>query len=133
MAIYHIKPGRNFKRVVRHALLCRGALTIGLCLATTPQSTLPQDPIAEPHHHLILDNDLVRVFSVTLPEGQETYVRHRYNFLTVTLEDGRVVMWLEGTVPGMVFSVRAGDTRFFLGRAALGTRNEQGGIQEHHR
>lgn len=102
---------------------CLSAIALALVATAVAQSGAPQDPAAEAHHRLILENDLVRVFAVRIPEGQQTYVRHPHSFLTVTLQDGETVMWTEGTVPGLVFSVRAGDARFFLGRAALGTRN----------
>ncbi|HLW51961.1 MAG TPA: hypothetical protein VKW06_03875 [Candidatus Angelobacter sp.] len=105
-------------------LLCVAIVGAGLCSSSSGQSGPPQDPAADQHHHLILKNELVRVFAVNIPEGQQVYVRHQLNFLTVTLDDGRIVMWSEGTIPGMVFAVHAGDARFFLGRAALGMRND---------
>lgn len=96
---------------------------MGLAAMAWTQARTPVDADAEPHHHLILANDQVRVFAVSIPAGEETYVRHQHNFLTISLRDGRLVMWAEGSNPGLVFPVSAGDTRFFLGGPALGVRN----------
>jgi hypothetical protein len=101
-----------------------GTLFLAAAAIAWTQARTPLDADAEPHHHLVLANDQVRVFAVGLPAGQDMYVRHQHNFLTVTLRDGRLIMWTEGANPGLVFPVNAGDTRFFLGGSALGMRND---------
>ncbi|HEY6306333.1 MAG TPA: hypothetical protein VI488_07765 [Candidatus Angelobacter sp.] len=88
------------------------------------QASAPSDVPAESHHRLIFENELSRVFAVSIPPHQEIYVRHQHNFLTITLEGGRMVMWTEGTSPQLAFPVNTGDTRFFLGGVAMGTRND---------
>jgi hypothetical protein len=57
-----------------------------LPLAVAAQSPAPVDMASEPHHRL-LKNDQVRVFSVTIPPREQSWVRHEHNFLTVTLDD----------------------------------------------
>jgi hypothetical protein len=101
-----------------------GALFLAAAAIAWTQARAPVDADTEPHHHLMLANGQVRVFAVSIPAGQDIYVRHQHNFLTVTLEDGRLVMWIEGANPGLIFPVNAGDTRFFLGGPALGMRND---------
>ena len=95
----------------------------GLVAPLAAQTRAPQDPAVEPHHRLTFTNDRVRVFALDIPGGQDVYVRHQRNFLTVTLAGGRMVMWAEGTSPETVFAINTGDTRFFLGGPALGMRN----------
>jgi hypothetical protein len=95
-----------------------------LVWAQTKAAQGDADVDADPHHRLILKNDLVRVFAVDIPAHQEIYLRHQHNFLTVTLQGSRMVMWTEGTAPQLAFPINAGDTRFFLGGAAIGMRND---------
>lgn len=109
---------------MRRTLFSDAAILLGVAALVWAQPKTPMDADAEPHHHRILENDLVRVFAVNIPPSQEMYVRHRHNFLTVTLRGSRMVMWSEGTAPALVFPINAGDTRFFLGGASLGMRND---------
>lgn len=109
---------------MNRSLILMGTLFLAAAAIAWTQARAPLDADAEPHHRLVLANDQVRVFAVGLPAGQDMYVRHQHNFLTVTLRDGRLVMWTEGAAPGLVFAVNAGDTRFFLGGPALGMRND---------
>jgi hypothetical protein len=110
------------KQAFSHSLVA----IVFLCITglVWPQAVAPADVAGESHHHLILENDLARVFAVSIPAHQEIYVRHEHNFLTVSLEGGRLVMWTEGTSPQLTFPVNTGDTRFFLGGAGIGTRND---------
>jgi hypothetical protein len=113
-----------YNRYMNRSLILAGAISLGAAALLGTQTQTPLDADDESHHHLILKNDLVRVSGVSIPAGEEVYVRHRHNFLTVSLEGSRMVMWTEGTSPGLVFPINAGDTRFFLGGAALGMRND---------
>jgi len=99
-------------------------ISLGLIAIAWTQPRTAVEADTEQHHHLILSNGQVRIFAVGIPAGEDIYVRHHHNFLTVTLEDSRLVMWVEGATPGLTFPVNAGDTRFFLGGAALGIRND---------
>jgi len=109
----------------------RGAIRIAvivIALAGTylfaAQQRIPADMATEPHHRLLLQNALVRVFAVSIPSHEESYVRHDHNFLTVALQDGEVVMWRAGASDVMHFPAKQGDARFFMRGDVIGMRNE---------
>ncbi len=91
------------------------------------QTGAPDDITAETHHHLLFQNNQVRVFEVTLRPGEHVFVRHQYNFLVVTLSDGEMVMWNEGESEIVSFRFNQGDARFFYGGPARGMRNDHTG------
>jgi hypothetical protein len=106
-------------RIARMVIALAGAA----CMAAA-QERVPADIAKEPHHRLLLENELVRVFAVTIPPHQESYVRHEHNFLTVVLQDGEVVKWRAGESDVMHFPVRQGDVRCLMRGDVLGMRNE---------
>jgi hypothetical protein len=73
---------------------------------------------------LLLENHDMRVFAVTLPPHQESYVRHEHNFLTVTLQDSAIVMWRQGESPIQHFPAAGGEVRFFADGWVRGMRND---------
>lgn len=79
---------------------------------------------SEPHHHLLMENEDVRVFALTVPPHQQAYVAHARNFVTVTLQDSDVVLWREGQSPVQHFQIPLGEVRFFPGDVARGIRND---------
>jgi hypothetical protein len=85
----------------------------------------PADMAAEPHYHLLLENDQVRVFSLTLRPTEQAFTRHEHNFLLITLQDSELVIWAEGSSPVQNFRFRQGDTGFYLGGHASGLRNDR--------
>jgi hypothetical protein len=91
----------------------------GSCL----QASAP-DMRSEPHHRLLMENEAVRVFAVTVPPYQQAYVAHARNFVTVTLQDSDIVLWREGQSPVQHFQVPFGEVRFFQGDVARGIRND---------
>jgi hypothetical protein len=88
----------------------------------------PQAPIeitAEPHHHLLLENESVRVFAVTIPPREGTdLTRHDHNFLVVTLQDSEIASWAEGEAGVLTYRFRANDIHFFFGGRARAMRND---------
>ena len=106
---------------IRIALMVIGLAGVAYSAA---QERVPADIAKEPHHRLLLKNELVHVFAVTIPPHQESYVRHQHNFLTVALQDGELVMWRAGEADVMHFPAKQGDVRFFMRGDALGMRNE---------
>lgn len=100
-------------------------------LAALPASAqTPADITSDPHHHLLLENDQVRVFAVTVRATERAYVRHQHNFLVVTLQDCESVMWAEGQSDILNFRFNQGDVRFFFGGPARGLRNDH--TSEYH-
>ncbi|HEY1526386.1 MAG TPA: hypothetical protein VGH51_09135 [Candidatus Angelobacter sp.] len=79
---------------------------------------------ADPHYRLLLENAQVRVFSLTLPPGTESFVRHEHNYLTVTLADCAPIMWRNEESAIQHFQVPKGEIHFFFGGSAHGIRND---------
>jgi len=69
------------------------------------QTPVPDEITAEPHYHLLLSNDQVRVFEVVLRATEHAFVRHQYNFLVVALRDSEMVMWNEGESEMSIFDL----------------------------
>jgi hypothetical protein len=83
------------------------------------------DMASAPHYRLLLSNDQVRVFAVTLRAMERTMARHDHNFLVITLQDCEVVMWPEGASDITNFRFNPGDVRFSIGGRAMGIRNDR--------
>jgi hypothetical protein len=83
------------------------------------------DMASAPHYRLLLANDQVRVFAVTLKPLERTMARHNHNFLVVTLQDCDVVMWPEGESDIVGFHFSQGDARFLYGGRTIGIRNDR--------
>jgi hypothetical protein len=115
----HERGGFGMPRVI----VLLGAF-ISAAHSVPSQERVPVDIAKEPHHHVLLENRLVRAFAVAIPPREESYVRHESNFLAVAMQDGEVVMWREGAADVMRVPTKQGDARFFWGGFARGMRNE---------
>ena len=105
-------------------------ILLGLIFCTvlaSAQTSAPDEITREPHHHLLLQNDQVRVFEVALRPTEHLFVRHQYNFLVVTLQDCEMVIWNEGESEIASFRFNQADMRFFYGGSARGMRNDHSG------
>jgi hypothetical protein len=75
----------------------------------------PVEITSEPRHHLVFENEYVRVFDVTVePKGSTLVHRHRYDYLFVTLGDSDVVSARPGEKP-FELSLEDGEIRFTPG------------------
>ena len=97
-----------------HRFLLPYLLLAALAVAqTTTPAAVPIT--AEPSHHLILENEYVRVFRVEVPPHAQTLIhRHDHDYIFVTLGDSEV----ENTVtakPPVQLKLKDGDTRFLMG------------------
>jgi quercetin dioxygenase-like cupin family protein len=73
---------------------------------------------AEPSHHLVLENEYLRVFKVEVAPHTSTLMhRHRHDYVYVTLGDAHVSNEVEGKPPVDV-KLADGDTRFTPGNFA---------------
>jgi quercetin dioxygenase-like cupin family protein len=73
---------------------------------------------AEPSHHLILENDDVRVFDVGVaPHASTLLHRHRHDYVYVVIGDAHISNEVEGKAPADV-KLSDGDTRFTPGNFA---------------
>lgn len=67
---------------------------------------------AEPHYRLLLENSSVRAFAMTVHPDESADVRFRHSFITVTLQDGEIIIWDEGKSPIQHFQVHKGEASF---------------------
>jgi quercetin dioxygenase-like cupin family protein len=78
----------------------------------TAQSKPEVEVAAEPHHHLVLTNDQVRVFEVNVPPHSETLMHwHRHDYFFVTIGASEIVNAVEGKDP-VSLTLADGDVRF---------------------
>jgi len=90
-----------------------------LLAQTTPEVEIT----AEPSHHLVVDNEYVRVFQVEVAPHTATLMhRHRHDYIFVTLGDSHLSNEVEGKPPADV-RLADGDTRFAPGNFAHIARN----------
>ncbi|HUK13953.1 MAG TPA: hypothetical protein VLW17_11690 [Thermoanaerobaculaceae bacterium] len=78
-------------------------LVVALLLALPCSLALAQGPVeitSEPSHHLVLENDAVRVFAVTVNPGASTLVhRHAHDYIAVALGDSEILNTKAGAAP----------------------------------
>jgi len=113
-------------RIARLAFLLLACLVVGR-LAWAQAAT---DIDSDPHYSLLLANDQVRVYQVSLRTGERSFVRHEHNFLIVTLQDCEVAMWPEGSSDILMQRFVQGTVGFYFGGRAIGLRNEQRAIYQ---
>jgi len=78
---------------------------------------------AEPHHHLALENEYVRVFKVEVPSHNETLMHwHHHDYFFVTLGDTQVENDVKGKPPATL-KLQDGETRFSPGNFAHIAKN----------
>src|SRR5580765_6061552 len=75
--------------------------------AATGQNTAAIAIEKDPHYVLLLQNDHIRVFALTLPPGAQSFVQHEHNYLTVQVEENEVIMWKDGESPIQHFRLPA--------------------------
>ena len=94
-----------------------------LAFALFGQSVSEVEITAEPHHHLALENQYVRVFEVDVPPHESTLMhRHRHDYIFVTLGASEVSNEVEGK-PAATLKLQDGETRFTPGNFAHIARN----------
>ena len=77
----------------------------------------------EPHHHLVLENKLIRVFSVEVPPGETTLVhRHRHDYVYVTLGASDLDNQVQSK-PAARIQLQDGETHFTAGNFAHKVRD----------
>src|SRR5438309_213326 len=88
------------------------------------QQQTPVEITAEPHHRLLLENDSVRAFAVTIrPHEATELTRHEHNFLVVTFQDSKIASWEGGGVGVPTYRSHANDINFYFGGRARAMRN----------
>ena len=93
-------------------------------MATLAQQSQPVEITSEPRHHLVFENEYVRVFDVTVEPRTSTLVhRHNHDYLFVTLGDSDIVSTRPGEKPVHLL-VKDGETRFTAGNFAHAALNQ---------
>jgi quercetin dioxygenase-like cupin family protein len=105
----------------------RTSRALGLVFLAT--ATLAQQPqsveiTSEPSHHLVFQNEYVRVFDVTVAPKASTLVhRHNHDYVFVTLGDSDVVSARVGEKP-VPLQLKEGEVRYTPGYFAHAAINE---------
>jgi len=94
-------------------LLLPVVLLSTLCFSQTSQNTPAEVPVEnEPHHHLVFENEYVRVFKVEVAPHEATLVhRHKRDYVVVTIGDAEVTNAIVGKEPKK-WSFKDGDVTF---------------------
>lgn len=88
-----------------------------------PQAAPEVEITAEPHHHQVLANDQVRVFTVEVAPHAETLMHwHRHDYVYITLGPSQVVNAVKGKDP-VTIKLNDGDTYFLPASFAHVARN----------
>jgi quercetin dioxygenase-like cupin family protein len=92
------------------------SLVLVLFTAIFAAQSAPEVEItAEPHHHLTLTNDYVRVFYVDVPAGESTLTHwHHHDYIYVTLGDAELTNEVVGKPP-VNLRLTDGETRLSPG------------------
>ena len=102
--------------------------TIGLLLVASAALAQPQPTVSmadEPHHALLLSNDQVRVYAVSIPPHTSLpLIQHEHNFLVITLRECEIASWAEGNAGVITYRYERDDIRFFFGGPARALRND---------
>lgn len=103
-------------------------VSILVFLAALAYGQAPVEMAKEPHHSLLLQNNLIRVFETSLNANEEMQVAHKHNFLIVTLDDCDVSMWRQGGSGVQNYHFNPGDARFYFEGQPIGTRNNRAAL-----
>jgi len=95
-----------------------------LATAALAQHQQSVEITSEPSHHLVFQNEYVRVFNVTVAPHATTLVhKHNYDYLFVTLGDSDVVSVRPGEKP-VALKLKDGEVRFTPGNFAHAAINQ---------
>ena len=114
---YQGHKGMEMKKILLILMIC---LVAALSLAQAPKPDTPKvvPIVEEPSHHLVLENEYVRVFQVEVPPHSETkYHQHDRDYIFVTLGDSVVESTRLNEKP-VKLELKDGETRFTKGRFA---------------
>lgn len=90
-------------------------VVLRLAVALSAPATPPVGITAEPSHHLVLQNQYVRLFKLEVaPHGATLTHYHRHDYVSVTLGQSRVENDVAGKPPATL-TLQDGETRFVPG------------------
>jgi quercetin dioxygenase-like cupin family protein len=118
--------GFRWQRVLESALMKTRLIFLALALAVVTvfaQATPEVEITAEPHHHVALENQYVRVFQVEVAPHDATLMHiHHHDYVTIALGAADVSNEVKGKPPAPV-KLQDGETRFVPGNFAHIARN----------
>jgi quercetin dioxygenase-like cupin family protein len=107
-----------------HMRKSRVAGLLFLATAALAQHQQSVEITSEPSHHLVFQNEYVRVFNVTVAPRATTLVhKHNYDYLFVTLGDSDVVSVRPGEKP-VALKLKDGEVRYTPGNFAHAAINQ---------
>jgi quercetin dioxygenase-like cupin family protein len=119
--------GLRASQVIFTIFMMRMSRVLGLVFLATATLAQQQQSVeitSEPSHHLVFENEYVRVFNVTVAPKATTLVhRHNHDYLFVTLGDTDVVNARVGEKP-VPLHLNDGEVRFTPGNFAHAAINE---------
>ena len=93
-------------------------LPLFIAITLLAQTTSEVDITAEPHHHLLLENQQVRVWLAEVAPHDATLMhRHNHDYVFVSLGETNISNEVEGKPP-VVLNMHDGETRFAPGQFA---------------
>jgi quercetin dioxygenase-like cupin family protein len=99
------------------------SLLLLLVLASVAIAQSAVELSAEPHHHLVLQNESVRAFTLDLPPRESTLLhRHSHDYIYVVFSPAEVENTVEGKSP-VQLKFQPGDARSLDGNFAHTARN----------
>ena len=102
----------------------RAVGVVFLATAALAQQQQSVEITSEPSHHLVFQNEYVRVFDVTVAPKATTLIhRHNYDYLFVTLGDSDVVSTRVNEKP-VALKLKDGEVRYTPGHFAHAAMNE---------
>ncbi len=126
-AMFQAFTGLRASQVIFTIFMMRMSRVLGLVFLATATLAQQQQPVeitSEPSHHLVFENEYVRVFNVTVAPKATTLVhRHNHDYLFVTLGDTDVVNARVGEKP-VPLHLNDGEVRFTPGNFAHAAINE---------
>jgi len=109
-------------RLMKSRLLFPALVLAAIALAA--QTTSEVEITAEPHHHLLLENQQVRVWLAEVAPNDATLMhRHNHDYVFVSLGDANVQNEVEGKAPA-ILKMQDGETHFSPGGFAHIARNQ---------
>jgi hypothetical protein len=116
---------RDLLFIHRHIALLAIALVAAFSLSAQEPVPLAHGNMpGEPHHHLKIENEYVRVYYVEVPPHENTFLhQHDHDYLFVTLSDSDVVNAVRDK-PEVHLVLKDGETHFTRGGFAHVARNQ---------
>jgi len=100
-------------------------ISIFLLLSSAAAAQNVVDLSEEPHYHLLLENEKIRVFALNVgPHTETALVRHPNNYLVIHPQESEIAAWNEGESGVVTQRFPQNDIRFYFGGKPRAIRND---------